>query len=49
MIWERSEAATDALTWLVNRAVSIRLLSSFNSPSSNCISSIDNAPLLSYG
>ena len=48
-IWERSEAETDAVTWLVDGAVGIRLPSSCNSPPSNYISSIDNLPLLSYG
>ena len=49
MIWEQSRAETDAVTWLVDGAVVIRLLSSFNSPPSNYIRSIDNTPLLSYG
>ena len=34
-IWERSEAETDAVTWLVDGAVGIRLPSSCNSPPSN--------------
>jgi hypothetical protein len=49
MIWERSKAETDAVSWLVDGAVVIRLPRSFNSPQSNFISSIDNMPLLSYG
>ncbi len=49
MIWERSNAETDAVTWLVDGAVVIRLLRSFNSPPSNYLSTIDNMPLLSYG